>query len=93
MSDLVITVVYAEPGRAIEIDVHVRHGATVAEAIDRSGIAAQVPEAARAPVGIFGKRVQRDAILAAGDRVEIYRPLIAEAKTRRRQRAGRRPGR
>jgi putative ubiquitin-RnfH superfamily antitoxin RatB of RatAB toxin-antitoxin module len=90
MSELVVTVVYAEPGRAIEIDVRLRQGATVADAIDRSGIAARVPEAASAPVGIFGKRVQRDAMLAAGDRVEIYRPLIADPKMRRRQRAKRR---
>jgi len=89
MSELFVTVVYAEPGRAVEIVVRLPAGATVAEAIDSSGIAAQVPEAASAPVGIFGKRVRRDATLAAGDRVEIYRSLITDAKTRRRLRAGR----
>lgn len=92
MTDLVVTVVYAEPGRAIEIEVRLPEGTTVADAIDRSGITARVPEAARAPVGIFGKRVQRDSTLAFGDRVEIYRPLVVDAKTRRRQRATRRAG-
>jgi putative ubiquitin-RnfH superfamily antitoxin RatB of RatAB toxin-antitoxin module len=90
MRELVVTVVYAEPGRAIEIEVRLPEGATVADAIDRSGMTARVPEAASAPVGIFGKRVQREARLASGDRVEIYRPLIADAKARRRQRAARR---
>jgi hypothetical protein len=93
MSEVVVTVVYAQPEQAIEIEVRLRQGATVDEAIDRSGIAAQVPDAASAPVGIFGKRVQRDATLAAGDRVEVYRPLIADTKALRRQRAGRRSGR
>jgi hypothetical protein len=67
-------------------------GATVADAIERSGMTVRVPEAASAPVGIFGKRVQRTALLVSGDRVEIYRPLIVDAKARRRQRA-KRPGR
>jgi putative ubiquitin-RnfH superfamily antitoxin RatB of RatAB toxin-antitoxin module len=91
MSEVVVTVVYAEPGRAIEIEVRLRQGASVADAIESSGIAARVPDATSAPVGIFGRRVQRDAPVAAGDRVEIYRSLVADAKTRRRQRAKRRP--
>jgi hypothetical protein len=90
MSAITVTVVYALPGRAIEIDLRLDDGATVGEAIERSGIGARFPEVAHAPAGIFGKRVARDARLAAGDRVEIYRPLIADAKTARRRRAARR---
>jgi len=90
MGAIVVTVVYALPGRAVETDLRLDEGATVAEAIGRSGIAVRFPEAAQAPVGIFGKRVARDAKLAAGDRVEIYRPLIADAKSARRRRAARR---
>lgn len=86
-----MTVVYALPDRAIEIEVRLNEGATVADAIERSGIAARVPEASRAAVGIFGRRVRRDALLAAGDRVEIYRPLRADPKDTRRHRA-QRPG-
>ena len=89
MSEIVVTVVYAEPWRAIEIEVRLREGASVADAIESSGIAARVPDATSAAVGIFGKRVQRDAPVAAGDRVEIYRSLVADAKARRRQRAKR----
>src|SRR5258706_7692378 len=92
MNEITITVVCALPDRAIEIEVRLDPGATVAEAIERSGIAARVPETANAAVGVFGKRVRRDAVLAAGDRVEIYRPLIADPKTLRRRRAARRPG-
>jgi hypothetical protein len=87
MSAIAVTVVYALPEGAIEIELHLEEGATVAEAIERSGIAARFPEIANAPVGIFGKRVARDATLASGDRVEIYRPLIADAKSARRRRA------
>lgn len=89
MNELVVTVVYAEPERAVEIVVRLPEGATVADAIECSGITARVPAAASAPVGVFGKRVPRNALLASGDRVEIYRPLTADAKTRRRQRAKR----
>ena len=38
-------------------------------------------------VGIFSKIVNRDQVLRAGDRVEIYRPLIADPKEARKQRA------
>jgi hypothetical protein len=89
MSVIAVTVVYALAERAIEIELHLDEGATVAEAIERSGIAARFPEAAHAPAGIFGKRVARDAKLAAGDRVEIYRPLLADPKDSRRGRAAR----
>jgi putative ubiquitin-RnfH superfamily antitoxin RatB of RatAB toxin-antitoxin module len=92
MSEIAVTVVYALPDRAIEIEVRVDQGATVEEAIERSGIEARVPEAADAAVGIFGKRVRRDAVLAAGDRIEINRPLVADAKTLRQRRVARRSG-
>ena len=42
---------------------------------------------AGAPVGIFGKRVRRDTMLGDGDRIELYRRLIADPKARRRRRS------
>ncbi|HEY2683549.1 MAG TPA: RnfH family protein, partial [Steroidobacteraceae bacterium] len=39
------------------------------------------------PVGIYGKLVPRDQALKAGDRIEIYRPLLEEPKLARRKRA------
>ena len=83
-----VTVVYAEAGRAIEIPMRLAAGATVADAIDdavRAGLDAALIR--NAPVGIYGKRCQRDTPLEDGDRVEIYRRLIADPKHVRRRRA------
>ena len=91
MREITVSVVYALPERATEIEVKLSGGATVADAIARSCIAEQHPEIdfARAATGIFGREVRRDATLADGDRVEIYRPLRADAKEVRRRRAKR----
>ena len=77
------------------IALELEEGATVREAIARSGILARIPDAklAAGRVGIFGKVVGLDAALRDGDRVEIYRPLILDAKEARRGRAQRARGR
>jgi uncharacterized protein len=87
-----VTVVYALPELAIEIEVTLPAGATVAETLERSGIATRHPEAnpTQCPVGIFGKRVDRQSIVSDGDRIELYRPLVADPKESRRKRAKRR---
>lgn len=58
-----------------------------------SGVAEQFPglDIATARLGIFGKAVGRpeESLLEAGDRVEIYRPLSADPKEVRKQRAAR----
>jgi putative ubiquitin-RnfH superfamily antitoxin RatB of RatAB toxin-antitoxin module len=61
----------------------------VGEAIERSGLLAQCPEIDLAvfKVGIFGKVAKIDQVLEEGDRVEIYRPLIADPKEARKRRA------
>jgi uncharacterized protein len=84
-----VTVVFALPDRATEIPVRLPAGGTVADALEASGLAERHPDVdmARARVGIFGKLSDRKAILADGDRVEVYRALIAGAKERRLQRA------
>jgi putative ubiquitin-RnfH superfamily antitoxin RatB of RatAB toxin-antitoxin module len=89
VSEITVTVVYALPGAVTEIEVRLAAGATVADAIERSGIAARLPDVdiAGAPVGIFGKRIRRDTSLGDGDRVELYQRLIADPKTARRRRA------
>ena len=88
---ITVTVVYALTERTTEIEVRLPEGVTVDDAIAHSRIADRHPglDFASAPVGIFGRRVQRDRVLADGDRVEIYRPLVADPKTARRKRAGR----
>jgi putative ubiquitin-RnfH superfamily antitoxin RatB of RatAB toxin-antitoxin module len=89
MSTVTVTVVYALPHRATEIELTLPSGATVAQALERSGLDARHPDVdlERSPVGVFGRRVERDCVLADGDRVEVYRPLIAEPKEARRRRA------
>jgi len=64
-------------------------GSTIADAIEQSGIAAMFEdiELDTAKVGIFGQVAARGQKLRDGDRVEIYRPLIADPKEARRQRA------
>ncbi|MGD8907973.1 MAG: RnfH family protein [Chromatiales bacterium] len=59
------------------------------QAIEQSGILQRFPEIdlAAYKVGIFGKAAKLDAELSEGDRVEIYRPLIADPKEARKKRA------
>jgi putative ubiquitin-RnfH superfamily antitoxin RatB of RatAB toxin-antitoxin module len=84
-----VTVVLALPDRATEIALRLPAGATLADAIERSGLAARHPEAdlSRAPVGIFGRLSERGALLANGDRIEVYRGLVTDPKESRVRRA------
>jgi uncharacterized protein len=87
-----IEVAYALPDEQVLIRLAVEPGTSVAQAIERSGLTARFPALACAdvPVGIHGQGVERDTLLRAGDRVEIYRPLVTTARQARRQRAARR---
>jgi putative ubiquitin-RnfH superfamily antitoxin RatB of RatAB toxin-antitoxin module len=92
-----ISVVYAERDRQTLLELEVEPGTTAAEAVARSGIRAQHPGIATGAVlGVWGRIVAPQAPLAAGDRVEIYRPLEVDPKQARRGRArqgrGARPG-
>lgn len=89
---LKVEVVYALREEQVLLALEVETGTTVRQAIERSGILRRFPEInlARARVGVFGRLVQPDAVLRDGDRIEIYRPLIADPKEARRKRATRR---
>lgn len=89
MTRVTVTVAYALADRATLIEVRLPAGATVADAIRYSGICDRHPELGhgRLAVGIYGKRVERTAALADGDRVELYRSLLADPKAARRRRA------
>lgn len=90
MSDeLTVEVAYALPTVQALRQIKVPRGATVVQAIDLSGLREEFPEIdlARNKVGVFGKLTRLDAPLRDRDRVEIYRPLIADPKEVRRQRA------
>ena len=86
-----IEVVYAGVDRQVLLAVAVAPGTSLRAAVRASGIAAQFPGVALAecPLGIFGKVVADPEIRAvqAGDRIEIYRPLLADPKEVRRLRA------
>ena len=84
-----VEVAYARPDVQVIIPLEVEAGTTLAEAIHVSGILEQFPEIdlAKNKVGIFGKLAKPDTVLREKDRVEIYRPLIADPKESRRKRA------
>ncbi len=84
-----IEVVYALPTSQTLITLVVPPGTTAIAAVRQSGILEQhqMTASKELPLGIFGKKVSHDRPLKAMDRVEIYRPLIANAKEMRRQRA------
>lgn len=85
-----VEVAYARPDVQRIVALEVPEGTTLREALYRSGIADLFPEIdlERAPVGIFGVVVKdREQVLRAGDRVEIYRPLIADPRAQRAERA------
>jgi hypothetical protein len=84
-----VEVAYAKPEEQVILAVEVEPGTTVLGAVERSGIAGRFPEIdpAEARLGIFGKAAKPDAEVKPGDRVEIYRPLIADPKEARKKRA------
>jgi hypothetical protein len=89
MGTIRIEVVYALPDGEDAVSVQVAPGASLADAITASGMLERHPEIdlARNRIGVFGKVVKPDAPVAAGDRVEIYRPLAMDPKEARRRRA------
>ncbi len=83
-----VEVAYALPQRQVITRVTVAVGTTVAEAIALSGIRKIFGGIEEQPkVGIFSRKVSLDYPLQAGDRVEIYRPLLADPKEVRRRKA------
>jgi uncharacterized protein len=83
-----VTVVWAAPDAQDIVPVTLQAGATVADAVARSGIVEHYAlDAARIRYAVFGCRVPAEALLADGDRVEITRPLVADPKESRRRRA------
>ena len=78
-----IGVAYSEPGQQIWLNIEVPDESTVTEAIQRSGILKQFPhiDLGTQKVGVFGRLVKLDAALKPGDRIEIYRAIIADPET------------
>ncbi|PAU66184.1 RnfH family protein [Pseudomonas sp. PIC25] len=88
---IAVEVVYALADKQKLLRLTVPYGTTVREAALRSGLDAHFPglDLATSPLGIFGKAVAKpeERVLEEGERVEIYRPLIADPKEVRKQRA------
>ncbi len=90
-STIEIEVVYAAVDRQVLLKVSLPAGSTLRAGLMASGIAAQFPglDVQSCPVGIFGKVIADPDrhLLQAGERIEIYRPLLADPKDVRRLRA------
>lgn len=89
-----VEVVYCGQARQHVLSVQVPADATVGEVIERSGILALAPEIdlSRQAVGIWGAVVPQNQLVAPGDRIEIYRPLLRNPRERRRMRAAKPAG-
>ena len=82
-------VAYARPDVQVIIAVEIPEGATVEQVIIQSRIQERFPEIdlKTAKVGVFGKLGKLSSTVRPGDRVEIYRPLLADPKAVRKKRA------
>ena len=82
-------VAFALPDRQSILVVESETEMTALDAVNASGIFELYPEIDREnlKLGVFGKITKADAVLNEGDRVEIYRPLIADPKEARKKRA------
>ena len=84
-----VEIIYALPHDAFARTLRVPVGFTIAQALAQSGILERYSEidAASVALGVFGKRAEPTTVLREFDRIEIYRPLIADPKQSRRARA------
>lgn len=93
MDELPVEVCLALPGSVDRRELRVKPGSTVAEVLAASGLLRQYPEIDlrhRHRVGVFGRVVDLEAPVHAGDRIEVYRPLATDPRQMRRQAARRR---
>ncbi len=86
---MIVEVAYALPDKQSLVSLEVEKGTTLKEAIEASGIldSFEQIDLTKDRVGIFSKFSTLDTVLREKDRVEIYRPLIADPKQVRKERA------
>lgn len=91
MAELDIEVVHARPERQVLLKLKVPAGTCLRAAVVASGLSEAFPDLdlSSAPLGIFGKRINdpEQHQLEHGDRIEVYRPLLADPKDVRKRRA------
>ena len=88
---LQVCVVYALPDEQRLVELVLPPGSTVRDAVQRSGLLQRFADIGRRPLqcAIFNRVATLDAVLAAGDRVEILRPLQVDPKQQRREEVAR----
>ena len=84
-----VEVIFALPQRQERVALDLPSGSTALGAVQASGLLDRLPKGKLGRVGVWGKLVPPDTLLRHGDRVEIYRPLAADPKEVRRDRAAR----
>jgi|TARA_B110000263_G_scaffold199352_1_gene178369 putative ubiquitin-RnfH superfamily antitoxin RatB of RatAB toxin-antitoxin module len=86
---MIVEVAYALADKQSLISIEVENGSTLKEAIEASGILETFEQIdlTKDRVGIFAKFATLDTVLREKDRVEIYRPLVADPKKARKERA------
>ena len=84
-----VKIVFALPTKATTLTVEVAQGTTAEQAVIQSGIIEKCPEIdpTALTLGVWNRTVKEHYELKDGDRIEIYRPLIADPKDARRKRA------
>ena len=90
-TEIEIEVVSALPGQCQSLRLRLPAGSSVAEALRRAVESGFAPAAVAEPscLALFGRAATPATLLHAGDRIELLRPLLADPKQRRRERAGR----
>jgi putative ubiquitin-RnfH superfamily antitoxin RatB of RatAB toxin-antitoxin module len=85
-NNISIEIVYAIATRQVLLEMSVRQGTTIGQAIERSAIADMLPgeNLSGLPVGVWGKLADRHQLAVAGDRIELYRPLLIDPREARR---------
>lgn len=88
-NEIKVEIAYALPQEQVILSLAVAPGTTIQQAIEQSSMLKKFPDIdlARNKLGIFGKLSKPETVLRDRDRVEIYRPLIADPKEVRKKRA------
>jgi len=82
-----VEVIYALAQKQERVLLDLPSGSTLQDALEASGLLQRLPQIELGGVGIWGRPVTAETRLRERDRVEIYRPLIADPKELRRERA------
>ena len=86
---ITVELIYIKPGSQNRLILKIPQGSNINQAINRSGVLSHFPEINLKvnKVGVFSKVQPLNTLLCEGDRIEIYRPLMADPKEARRRRA------